>query len=69
MFSRVRFPNVPPNRPAERTSLKKPRLATGLPSLAPLGIEQGVAGTVLAWALFTECAHAEGDIGGGEAVG
>jgi Transposase, Mutator family len=24
---------------------------------------------LLAWALFTECAHANGDIGGGEAVG
>jgi hypothetical protein len=34
-----------------------------------LEIIRGVAGAVLAWALFTECAHASGDIGGGEAVG
>ena len=34
-----------------------------------LQIIPGMAGAVLAWALFTECAHANGDIGGGEAVG
>ena len=34
-----------------------------------LQIIRGVAGAVLAWALFTECAHANGDIGGGEPVG
>ena len=34
-----------------------------------LQIIPGMAGAVLAWALFTECAHASGDIGGGEAVG
>ena len=34
-----------------------------------LQIIGGVAGAVLAWALFTECAHANGDIGGGEPVG
>ena len=34
-----------------------------------LQIIRGVARAVLARALFTECAHAGGDIGGGEAVG
>ena len=34
-----------------------------------LQIIRGVAGAVLAWALFTECAHASGGSGGGEAVG
>jgi len=34
-----------------------------------LQIIRGMAGAVLAWALFAECAHASGDIGGGEAVG
>jgi hypothetical protein len=34
-----------------------------------LQIIPGMAGAVLAWALFTECAHANGDIGDGEAVG
>src|SRR3981189_3558922 len=34
-----------------------------------LQIIRGMAGAILAWALFTECAHANGDIGGGEAVG
>jgi len=34
-----------------------------------LQIIRGVAGAVLAWALFTECAHAGGDIRGGETVG
>src|SRR6202030_1814066 len=34
-----------------------------------LQIIPGMAGAVLAWGLFTECAHADGDIGGGEAVG
>src|SRR6478672_8987542 len=34
-----------------------------------LQIIPGMAGAVLAWVLFTECAHANGDIGGGEAVG
>jgi hypothetical protein len=34
-----------------------------------LQIIRGVAGAVPAWALFTECAHASGDIGGSEAVG
>ena len=34
-----------------------------------LQIIPGMAGAVLAWALFTECAHVNGDIGGGEAVG
>ena len=34
-----------------------------------LQIIRGVARAVLAWALFTECAHASGDTGGGEAVG
>jgi hypothetical protein len=34
-----------------------------------LQVISGVAGAVLARALFTECAHAGGDIGGGEAVG
>ena len=33
-----------------------------------LQIIGGVARAVLARALFTECAHASGDIGGGEAV-
>jgi hypothetical protein len=34
-----------------------------------LQIIRGVTGAVLAWALFTECAHANGDIGGSETVG
>ena len=34
-----------------------------------LQIIRGVARAVLARALFAECAHANGDIGGGEAVG
>src|SRR6202022_2710053 len=34
-----------------------------------LQIIRGMAGAILAWVLFTECAHANGDIGGGEAVG
>ena len=34
-----------------------------------LKIIPGMAGAILAWALFTECAHANGDIGVGEAVG
>ena len=34
-----------------------------------LQIIPGMAGAVLAWVLFTDCAHANGDIGGGEAVG
>jgi len=34
-----------------------------------LQIIRGMAGAVLAWALFAECAHVSGDIGGGEAVG
>ena len=34
-----------------------------------LQIIRGVTGAVLAWALFTECADASGDIGSGEAVG
>ena len=34
-----------------------------------LQIIRSVAGAVLAWALFTECAHAGGDIRGGETVG
>src|SRR5271165_7173366 len=34
-----------------------------------LQIIRGVTGAVLAWALFTECAHANSDIGGAEAVG
>ena len=34
-----------------------------------LQIIRGVTGAVLAWALFTECAHAGGDIRGGETVG
>ena len=33
-----------------------------------LQIIPGMAGAVLAWALFTEYAHANGDIGGSEAV-
>ena len=34
-----------------------------------LQIIPGMAGAILAWALFTECAHASGDLGGSEAVG
>ena len=34
-----------------------------------LQIIRGVTGAVLGWALFTECADANGDIGSGEAVG
>jgi hypothetical protein len=34
-----------------------------------LRIIRGVAGAVLGWALFTECAHASGDLRGSEAVG